>query len=69
VESLEKHGQISVRALMLPPVAPLILMNVYCLEIPLLLVKIRRSKYKYTERVDKINQNGIFEWCNVVDVR
>jgi len=54
---------------MLPPVAPLILMNVYCLEIPLLLVKIRRSKYKYTERVDKINQNGIFEWCNVVDVR
>ena len=45
------------------------LTTLYCLKIPLLLIRIKRSKYKNAEQVDHINRSGIFERGNVVSVR
>jgi len=47
----------------------LTLTTLYHLKIPLLLIKIKRSKQKNAEQVDQINRSGIFEQCNVVSVR
>jgi len=42
----------------------LTLATLYCLKIPLPLIKIKEHRVGY-----QINQSGIFEWCNVVTVR
>jgi len=39
------------------------------LKIPLLLIKIKKSRQKNAEQVNQINRSGIFKRCNVVNVR